>query len=149
MIALETFDPKTLVLIALLNPVVIAVAFYMGRTADQWQKIPVAAFAASCAGFVLFWLATYFGLITINSSGGASGIMMLQFVFGLVWASLGYFARESQGAIGGTPYCTATGSIGAIRGASEKRRYCTLRNFKWRKTNADHEICNGLDRLLL
>ena len=94
MITLETFDPKTLVLLSLLNPAVIAVAFYMGRTADQWQKIPVAAFAASCAGFVLFWLATFFGFIVVNSSGGASGIMVLQFLFGLVWAGLGYWTNR-------------------------------------------------------
>lgn len=91
MIELNTFDPKTLLLLSLLNPAVIAVGFYMGRTADQWQKIVVAAFAASLAGFVLFWIGTLLGLIVVNSSGGASGIVMLQMVFGLIWASLGYF----------------------------------------------------------
>ena len=53
---IKPFDPWTLVLIALLNPVVIAVAFYMGRLADQSQKLIVAAFAASLAGFILYWL---------------------------------------------------------------------------------------------
>lgn len=97
MIALETFDPKTLVLLSLFNPVVIVVAFYMGLTADQWQKIPVAAFAASLAGFVLFWLATFIGVIVVDSSGGASGIVVLQFLFGLVWATVGYvWARRSR-----------------------------------------------------
>ena len=47
---IKPFDPWTLVLISLLNPVVIAVAFYMGRLADQPQKLVVAAFAASLAG---------------------------------------------------------------------------------------------------
>lgn len=91
MIELNTFDPKTLVLLSLLNPVVIGVGFYMGRQADQWQKILVAAFAASLAGFVLFWLGTLTGALVINSQGGASGVVMLQFVFGLAWAGLGHF----------------------------------------------------------
>ena len=90
MIELNTFDPKTLLLLALLNPAVVAVGFLMGRSADQWQKIVVAAFAASLAGFLLFWFGTLTGLVAVNSSGGASGVVMLQFVFGLVWAALGY-----------------------------------------------------------
>jgi hypothetical protein len=93
MIELNTFDPKTLVLLSLLNPAVIAVGFLMGRSADQWQKIIVAAFAASLAGFVLFWLGTLTGILVVNSSGGASGVVVLQFVLGLVWAGLGYATR--------------------------------------------------------
>ncbi|MGQ0672368.1 MAG: hypothetical protein ACT4N2_05745 [Hyphomicrobium sp.] len=94
MIELTTFDPKTLVLLALLNPAVIVVAFLMGRRADQWQKIIVAAFAASLAGFALFWLGTLTGVLIVGSQGGASGVVMLQFVFGLVWAGLGYATRS-------------------------------------------------------
>ena len=51
MIELNAFDPKTLLLLALLNPAVIATGFLMGRSADQWQKVIIAAFAASLAGF--------------------------------------------------------------------------------------------------
>ena len=94
MIELNAFDPTTLVLIALLNPMVIGVGFYMGRQADQWQKILVAAFAAALAGFVLFWLGTLTGLLIVNSQGGASGVVMLQTAFGLLWASLGYFLAK-------------------------------------------------------
>ena len=94
MIELNTFEPKTLVLLAMLNPAVIAAGFLMGRSADQWQKIVVAAFAASLAGFVLFWLGTLTGVLVVNSSGGASGVVMLQFVFGLAWAALGYALRN-------------------------------------------------------
>jgi len=54
MVEIVPFDPITLVLIAVLNPVVIVVAFLMGRRADQWQKIIVAAFAASLCGFALY-----------------------------------------------------------------------------------------------
>jgi hypothetical protein len=93
MIELNTFGPITLVLLSLFNPAVIAVGYLMGRNADQWQKIIVAAFAASLAGFILFWIGTLTGVLVVNSSGGASGVVMLQFVFGLVWAALGYATR--------------------------------------------------------
>ena len=93
MAEIQPFDPLTLVLIALLNPVVIAVAFVMGRKADQWQKIPIAAFAASFAGFILYWLVAAVGLLPIHALGGEAGVVVLQFVFGLVWAGLGYRLR--------------------------------------------------------
>jgi arginine exporter protein ArgO len=88
------FDPLTLVLIALLNPVVIAVAVLMGRRADQWQKLPIAAFAASAAGIALYWLAAQVGLLPIHALGGEAGVFALQFLFGLVWAAAGYATRR-------------------------------------------------------
>ncbi len=89
-----SFDPMTLVWIALLNPVVIVVAFLMGRRADQWQKIIVAAFAASLCGFVLYWIAGAVGLMPIHALGGEAALVLLQFLVGLVWSSLGYFLRR-------------------------------------------------------
>ena len=62
MISINSFDPMTLLLFAALNPVVIVVAFLMGRKADQWQKIPIAALAASIAGVALFWLGGQVGV---------------------------------------------------------------------------------------
>jgi hypothetical protein len=93
MAEIQPFDPLTLVLIALFNPVVIAVGFVMGRKADQWQKIPIAAFAASFAGIILYWLVAAVGLLPIHALGGEAGVVVLQFVFGLVWAGLGYRLR--------------------------------------------------------
>ena len=85
------FDPVTLLWIALLNPAVIVVAFLMGRRADQWQKLIVAAFAASLCGFALYWLAGAVGIMPIHALGGEAGLVLMQFVLGLVWAALGYF----------------------------------------------------------
>jgi hypothetical protein len=85
------FDPWTLVLIALLNPAVIVVAFLMGRRADQWQKLIVAAFAASLAGYALYWLVAAVGLMPVHALGGEAAILLMQFLFGLVWAALGYW----------------------------------------------------------
>jgi hypothetical protein len=85
------FDPGTLLKIALFNPVVIAVAFLMGRHADQWQKLIVAAFAASCAGYLLYWLVAAVGLMPVHALGGEAAVVLLQFLFGLVWAGIGYW----------------------------------------------------------
>ena len=91
MIPINSFDPLTLLLLAAVNPVVIAVALVMGRNADQWQKLPVAAFAASVSGFSPFWLGGQVGLFAIHAIGGEAAIFTLQFAFGLVWSALGYF----------------------------------------------------------
>jgi hypothetical protein len=93
MIAINSFDPLTLVLLAAVNPAVIAVAFLMGRNADQWQKLLIAAFAASVAGFALYWIGGQIGLFAIHAVGGEAAIFMLQFAFGLAWAALGYLFR--------------------------------------------------------
>ncbi|WP_295556649.1 hypothetical protein [uncultured Hyphomicrobium sp.] len=93
MIAINSFDPLTLVLLAAINPAVIVVAVLMGRSADQWQKLPVAAFAASVAGFLLYWIGGQVGLFSIHAVGGEAALVMLGFVFGLAWATLGYGFR--------------------------------------------------------
>jgi hypothetical protein len=87
---INPFDPKTLVLISLFNPAAIIVAFLLGRRADQALKIIVAAFAGALAGFVLYWIVTALGLVHVHALGGEAGMVALQFLFGLVWASLGY-----------------------------------------------------------
>lgn len=90
---INAFDPVTLVLIALLNPAVIVVAFVLGRRADQWQKLIVAAFAASLTGFILYWIVTTLGFLPVHALGGEAGIVLLQILFGLVWAVIGYWTK--------------------------------------------------------
>ncbi|HKZ95734.1 MAG TPA: hypothetical protein VJ045_01995 [Hyphomicrobiaceae bacterium] len=100
MIEIRSFDPETLVLIALLNPAVIAVAFLMGRRADQGQKLVVAAFAASLAGYGLYWIVAAVGLLPVHALGGEAAIFALQFLFGLAWAAAGYWSRSRGGVSG-------------------------------------------------
>ena len=77
--------------IALLNPVVIALGLWLGRQCDQWQKLPIAGFAAGLAGMALVWLAAYLRLPLMADAGrAAGGILVAQFLIGMVWASLGY-----------------------------------------------------------
>jgi len=93
------FDPVSLAIMAATNPVVVGVGFAMGTRADQWQKIPVAAFVASIVGCLFVWLASLLGLVSISGHGGMAGLFMAQFVPGLIWAAAGYyFARRSGSA---------------------------------------------------
>lgn len=94
---IKPFDPTTLLLISALNPAVIAVGFWMGRKADQWQKLFVAAFAAALAGFVLYWTVTMLQIVTVHALGGEAGMMALQFFFGFLWALLGYTLGKRLG----------------------------------------------------
>ena len=91
---IRPYDPVTLLLIAALNPVVIAVAFTMGRYADEWRKLIVAAFAASLAGFLLYWLAAEVGLMPVHALGGEAAVLLMQMLFGLLWAGFGFMLRR-------------------------------------------------------
>ena len=84
-------DLKDVVLTALLNPAVIVVAFWLGRNADQWQKLPVAAFAAALVGSVLVYVAVWLGIAGVAGVGrAAAGVFVAEFIFGLAWAAAGY-----------------------------------------------------------
>jgi hypothetical protein len=91
---LQPFDPLSLVLVAAFNPAVVVVAFLMGRSADQWQKILVAGFAGAIAGAVVVWFGTYLRLISAKGLGGEAGVFMASFALGLVWATAGYLTRQ-------------------------------------------------------
>jgi len=92
---IKSFDPTTLVLIALLNPAVIVVGLWMGRRADQWQKLLVVAFAAALAGFILYWLVTMLQIVPVHALGSEAGLVALQCIFGLLWAIVGYVSRRA------------------------------------------------------
>lgn len=90
------FDPWTLIKIAVFNPAIILVAFLLGRRADQWQKLIVAAFAASLAGYILYWFAAAVGLMPVHALGGEAAVFLMGFLLGLVWASLGYWLARRR-----------------------------------------------------
>jgi hypothetical protein len=90
-------DLKTVILVALLNPAAIAVAFWMGNRADQWQKVPVAAFAGAAVGLAIAYMAFRLGLPGVAGVARAgAGVFIATFLFGLVWAWLGYRFRRSR-----------------------------------------------------
>jgi glycerol uptake facilitator-like aquaporin len=84
-------DLGAVLLTAALNPAVPIVAFWMGRNADQVQKLFVAAFAAALIGSVLVYVAVRLGLAGTPAVGrAAAGVFIAQFLFGLIWAYAGY-----------------------------------------------------------
>ena len=91
---LQPFHPGALVTIALLNPAVILVGFLMGRQADQWQKLIVAAFVAAIAGAIAIWIGAWLRIIPARGLGGEAGLFALQMGFGFVWSAIGYMFRR-------------------------------------------------------
>jgi hypothetical protein len=84
-------DIVPVLLTALFNPVVIVVAFWMGRYADQQGKLVFAAFGAALAGSVVVFMAISLGIRGVAGVGHkAGGVFIAEFVFGLVWAWLGF-----------------------------------------------------------
>lgn len=90
-------DLTVVLLTALLNPVAIGVALWMGARADQWQKLPVAAFAAAAAGTAAVYVAARLGMPGVTGTMRAeAGVFIAQLVLSLVWAAAGYrFARRA------------------------------------------------------
>ena len=89
-------DLMSVVLTALLNPAVIVVGLWLGRRADQWQKVPIAAFAAALAGAALLYIAVRLGIPGLPRVGrAAAGVFIAQFLFALAWAAAAYrFGRR-------------------------------------------------------
>lgn len=94
MAGLQPFDPWSLLMIAALNPAVIATGVLMGRAADQWQKLVVAGFVAALAGAALVWLGAFFRILPARGLGGEAGLFVLQYALGLVWSAVGYWTAR-------------------------------------------------------
>ena len=86
-------------MIALLNPVVIAVGLWLGARCDQPQKLPIAGFAAAVAGIALVWVAAYLRLPYVGDAArAAGGLLVAQMVAGTIWASMAFvYVRSRSG----------------------------------------------------
>ncbi len=93
---IQPFDPAGVVLAAVLNPVVIVAALWLGWQADQWQKILVAGFAAAFAGSIALWLATAVGLVTVRGFGAMSGVFAVSLMFGMILAGISFAVRRAR-----------------------------------------------------
>lgn len=93
----QTVDLASVLLTALLNPAVIVMALMMGRRADQWQKLPVAGFAAALIGSAVIYVLARIGVLGMSHLGrAAAGIFIAQFLFGTVWATAAYLFTRQQ-----------------------------------------------------
>lgn len=86
---------KSVLLLAAMNPATLVVAYWLGRRADQRQKIVLAAFAAALAGTVYTWLLMRFGFIDARTRLLA-GVFVASAPMGIVWAALGYWTRSHR-----------------------------------------------------
>ncbi len=94
---LPPVDLWTVFFAALLNPVVLIVAILMGRRADQWQKVPVAGFAAAVIGSAVIYVLVRIGIMGGGTLGrAAAGIFIVQFLLGTLWAALAYAWEQKR-----------------------------------------------------
>ena len=86
---------RDILLLALLNPAVVAVGFLLGRRADQVQKLVIAGFLAAIAGTLFVGLLMATGL---SRSGPRllMGVFIVAMVSGAIAAWLGWRARGSK-----------------------------------------------------
>ena len=89
---IPTLELQNLLLWTLLNPAAIGVAWWIGRRADQVQKIVVGAFAAAFAGILLGWVGAKLGLPGSNMKSLA-GLFAFCFLYGLLWSWIGFRTR--------------------------------------------------------
>ena len=75
---------------AAFNPAAIAVAYLMGRKADQNAKLGIAAFAGALAGIALLWIAARLHFtFAVDTARAAAGVLVMSFPFCLWWAWIG------------------------------------------------------------
>lgn len=80
---------------ALLNPATIAVAFWLGRMADEKSKLLIASFGGAIAGVVVLYFAALFKIWDAPTLGrSAAGVFVASLAFGLVYARIGYAFRK-------------------------------------------------------
>jgi hypothetical protein len=85
----------TVLACAALNPATIAIAYLMGRRADQPAKILIAAFVAALAGAAVLWVGTLLRVSFLATPGrAAGGIFAVGLIFALAIAALGYAQRN-------------------------------------------------------
>lgn len=81
----------TLLLYAAFNPATIAVAFWLGRKADQAGKLIIAAFAGSMAGIAVLYVGALLHVGNASTLGrGAAGVFVVSLLAGLAYAFIGY-----------------------------------------------------------
>ena len=85
-------------LLGAFDPVLIAVAVFLGWKADQFGKVFIAAIAALAVSVLAAWLITVLGLPWVAPvSRDAPTLYPVRAVAALVWAVAGYAARRALG----------------------------------------------------
>ena len=88
---------RWVILLAFLDPAVIAIGLWMGWHASQAGKLVVAGLAAGLAGIVLSFLLRFVGISWFEGGyyfGGAHALFRV--VAGFAWAAAGYLTRRAR-----------------------------------------------------
>ena len=88
-------DLQQMLLVALFNPAAILAGFFIGRQADQLQKIIVGGFAAGFAGLAFVWLVSKLGFY-VGNMNSVSGVFALSFIIGMIWYFVGFKTRKKK-----------------------------------------------------
>jgi hypothetical protein len=80
--------------LSFMNLGTVLAGFFVGRRADQAQKIVVGAFASGIAGVAFAGLLLVFGFSAAHPRALA-GVFVLSFVLGIVWTWIGFISRKS------------------------------------------------------
>ncbi|MFO1148882.1 MAG: hypothetical protein U1E62_10960 [Alsobacter sp.] len=89
---------RWVLLLAFLDPAVIAIGLWMGWRADQAGKLILAGLAAGLVGVVLSFLLRFVGISWFEGGyyfGGAHALFRV--LGGFSWAVIGYLARRAAG----------------------------------------------------
>ena len=83
---------KDILLLAIMNPATLAAGFLVGRSADQVQKVIVAAFVGGIAGVLFAGLLMAVGLYPPKVRL-LSGVFVAAAIAGMIWAWIGFVTR--------------------------------------------------------
>ncbi len=87
---------KDVLLLALFNPAMLAVGYWLGRKADQLQKVVIAGFVAGLAGVCFAWMVMRFGSTT-GTPKLLPGIFVIGAIAGMAAARIGFWVRVHKG----------------------------------------------------
>ncbi len=85
---------KDVIMLSVMNLGTILAGFFIGRRADQPQKIVVGAFASGIAGVLFAGLLGALGLAEVHARS-MGGVFVLSLLLGFVWTWLGYRTRKT------------------------------------------------------
>lgn len=84
---------KEILVLAAMNPATLLTGYWLGRHADQPQKIAIAAFIAAAAGTAFVLLVMWFGFAKWQPRLIA-GVFIASAILGVFWSSFGYWTRK-------------------------------------------------------
>ena len=85
---------KDVIVLSVMNLGTVLAGFFVGRRADQVQKIVVGAFASGIAGVLFAGLLGVLGLAEVHARS-MGGVFVLSFLLGIVWTWIGYKTRKT------------------------------------------------------